>query len=187
MSALLSVLMVLLLVPLGFLAARAVWMYLTFRGVRIITCPETHRPAAVAVDTRAALSRVFDRRRLRLKACSRWPERVGCGQDCVFQIDLDPHASVVETIVAKWYADKVCVLCRKPIAREWALHKPALRAPDGRTIAWAEFRPEMLPEAFETHQPVCWDCHIAGTFRRRFPDLSIDRPERPDGRPRKST
>jgi hypothetical protein len=33
-----------------------------------------------------------------------------------------------------------------------------------------------LQETFATHQPVCWDCHIAQTFRREHAELVTDRP-----------
>ena len=27
-----------------------------------------------------------------------------------------------------------------------------------------------------THLPVCWNCHIAESFRREHPELVVDRP-----------
>jgi len=48
----------------------------------------------------------------------------------------------------------------------------------GRTFEWHEVRPEKVPESLATHQPVCWNCHIAETFRRQFPQLIVERPER---------
>ena len=38
---------------------------------------------------------------------------------------------------------------------------------------------EQLPEIFATHQPVCWNCHIAESFRRLHPELVTDRPLEP--------
>src|SRR5579864_6791150 len=50
--------------------------YRKFRGKRIVTCPETGTPATVELDGgHAALTAVFGEPSLRLKACSRWPEK----------------------------------------------------------------------------------------------------------------
>ncbi|HEY3204662.1 MAG TPA: hypothetical protein VGL03_13510 [Thermoanaerobaculia bacterium] len=73
------------LIPLLWVAARA---YLKFRGTRVITCPETGCPAAVKVDMgHAARTSVVGETELRLESCSRWPERAGCGQECLAQIE----------------------------------------------------------------------------------------------------
>jgi hypothetical protein len=79
--------------------------------------------------------------------------------------------------VAKWYEGKSCVFCHKPIGPLQHLdHAPALLGPDFRTAEWKGIRPEQLPEVFATHQPVCWNCHIAESFRRLHPNLVTDRP-----------
>ncbi len=68
------------------------------------------------------------------------------------------------------------MFCRKPIGQldEWD-HAPALLGRDFRTIEWKDVSPEELPEIFSTHQPVCWNCHVAETFRRMHPNLVTDR------------
>jgi len=38
--------------------------------------------------------------------------------------------------------------------------------------------PERLRATISNHPPVCWDCHIAETFRRTYPELVTDRPWR---------
>ena len=59
-----------------------------YRGDRVITCPENHRPAGVTVDTGHVLLTTFEGKPdLRLKSCSRWPERQDCGQQCLSQIE----------------------------------------------------------------------------------------------------
>ncbi|MBI4477640.1 MAG: hypothetical protein HY654_10730, partial [Acidobacteria bacterium] len=135
-------LLLLVLAPLTVLVGWALWIYATFRGDRLITCPENHQPAAVKVDARAAATRL-SRARLQLTSCSRWPEKAGCAQDCVSQIEEDPRATLVETQMAQWYRGKACRLCGKRISfDQGALHKPALLAPDGQTIEWIASRPE---------------------------------------------
>ena len=47
--------------------------YLEYRGKRLITCPETHKPAAVETAVAAFVSEPT----LRLKQCSRWARASG--------------------------------------------------------------------------------------------------------------
>lgn len=151
--------------------------YLEFRGKRLITCPETQKAAAVDVAAaEAGLGAFLNEPTLRLKECSRWPEREGCGQECLQQIESDSQNCLVWKIVAKWYEGKNCVFCHKPIQalHEWD-HAPALLGPDFRTAEWKGVRPEELPQIFSTHQPVCWNCHVAENFRRAHPELVTDR------------
>jgi hypothetical protein len=166
------------LVLLSVLAFRTWRLY---RGIRVITCPETRRPAAVRVDTRHAVAGMFrDTLDLRLTSCTRWPERAGCDQDCVAQIEADPNETRAETILNDCVAGERCALCRRripPLTRFG--HRPAFRAPDGATIAVDDVAPERIYELSATHDRVCWNCHLAETFRRKYPDLVIDRPAAP--------
>jgi len=156
----------------------AVGMCLRFRGTRVIACPETRQPAAVEVDSRlaartASLSRPF----LRLRQCSRWPERQDCGQQCLRQIEAAPADCLVRTMLTKWYEGTSCAFCGKAIGPiHWVDHKPALLTPGRKTVEWRDVRPEDLPKTLDTHWPVCWNCHIAESFRARFPHLVVDDP-----------
>ena len=154
-------------------AARIIRSYLRFRGKRLVTCPETQRPAAVEVDAaHAALSASTGLEHLELQRCSRWPERGGCGQECLQQIELAPEGCLVRTIVTQWYAGKACALCGQMIqAVDWMGHKPALLDRDRKTVYWDAIPAEKLPDVFATHAPVCWDCHIAETLLREHPDV----------------
>ncbi|HLV86083.1 MAG TPA: hypothetical protein VKV39_03845 [Candidatus Sulfotelmatobacter sp.] len=183
MTVTLVVILAVILLAVGLFVFRAipgVRAYLDFRGRRLVTCPETSNTAAVQVDSgQAAAGAFLSEPTLRLKECSRWPERQGCGQECLQQIEADPEKCLVWNIVAKWYEGKVCVFCRKPIRPLSHMeHAPALLGREFRTIEWKDVRPEELPAIFSTHQPVCWDCHVAETFRRKHPELVVDR--RPD-------
>lgn len=164
-----------------FRAIPGVRTFFNFHGQRLVTCPETSRPAAVQVAAGEAAAGAFlSEPTLRLKECSRWPEREKCGQECLQQIEADPEKCLVWNIVAKWYEGKVCVFCRKPIGQlSHADHAPALLGPDFRTIEWKNMRAEQLPEIFTTHQPVCWNCHVAETFRRMHPELVVNRQPEP--------
>jgi hypothetical protein len=176
--ALITLVIVLLTIALFiFRAIPAARAYLDYRGKRLVTCPETQKTAAVDVNAReAALGAFLREPTLQLKQCSRWPERQNCGQDCLEQIEISPENCLVWSIVSKWYEGKACVFCHKQIGPLHHLdHAPALLAPDFKTVEWNQIRPEQLPEIFATHQPVCWNCHVAETFRRLHPELVVER------------
>lgn len=159
------------------LAALYLRLYLQFRGARVIRCPENLKLAAVEVSAgRAALDSLLGRHNLRLQDCSRWPEKAGCGQECLAQIESSHDGCLVRAMLADWYLGKKCALCGKAFAGiDWLDSKPGLLNPEGKTIEWGELPPEQVPGALFTHQPVCWTCHTAETFRRLHPELVTDR------------
>ncbi len=153
-----------------------------YRGKRLVTCPETGRPVAVDIDVgHAALSMLLGNPPdLRLSNCTRWPERRDCGQGCLSQIEAAPEDCLVRNLLARWYAGKKCVLCGKALDHlDWLHHRPALMSPERITYEWRDIPPETLPQVLGTYQPICWDCHIAESFRREFPDLVTDRSREP--------
>jgi hypothetical protein len=178
------VILVVLALAVGLFVFRAipgVRAFFEYRGKRLVTCPETQKAAAVEVAAgEAALGAFLTEPTLRLHECSRWPERAGCGQDCLQQIEADPENCLVWSIVSKWYEGKKCVFCHKPIGPLHHLdHAPALLGPDFKTSEWKELRPEELPEVFSRYQPVCWNCHVAESFRRVHPELVTNRAPEP--------
>lgn len=164
-----------------FRAIPGIRTFLEFRGKRLITCPENHKTEAVEVAAgEAAVGAFLSEPTLRLKECSRWPERQDCGQECLKQIEVNPQNCLVWNIVSTWYEGKQCVYCHKTFDELHHLdHVPALLSPNGKTVEWRELRPEQLPEAFSNHRPICWNCHVAETFRRLHPDLVVDRQPEP--------
>lgn len=77
---------VLMLAFLCFVVPFACSLYRRFRYRKIITCPDTHDFAEVALDApRAALGAVMARPKLRVKFCSLWPRKRGCAQCCVME------------------------------------------------------------------------------------------------------
>lgn len=174
------VVVVVIVLAVGLFVFRAipgVRAYFGFRGKRLITCPETQTTAAVDVAAgEAAVGAFLTEPTLRLKECSRWPERQDCGQECLQQVETDPANCLLWNIVADWYEGQHCVYCHKPFERLQHLdHPPALMRPDHTTAEWNHFRPEQIPTILATHKPVCWNCHIAETFRREHPELVTDR------------
>jgi hypothetical protein len=158
--------------------ARA-WM--RYRGTRVVVCPENREMVAVRVDAaHAAATAPQGRPELRLESCTRWPEKAGCGQECLGQIASAPEACLLRNILADWYQGKSCVYCRREFhVIHWHDHQPGLVSPEGAIRGWESFRPEQVLDVLTTHKPVCWDCRVAETFRREHPELVVDRPAPP--------
>ncbi len=164
-----------------FLLLRGMRSFFRARGKRRVTCPENHCAAAVELDAKSAGLRAFrGGDYLCLKDCSRWPEVQGCGQECLSEVETLGKGCLVRNVVAGWYKGKFCVYCHNPVddVAEWTGHTPAILTPDAKTVSWDDVPAEKLPEIFATHQPVCWSCHIAESFRRQHPELVTDRPAR---------
>jgi hypothetical protein len=148
-----------------------------FRGAQVIICPETKKQALVEVDARrAALTSLIGQTEVRLESCWRWPLRKDCGQECLLQLDLAPPECLVRSVLMKWYRGKQCVFCERPFEEiELIDHKPALLDPDGVAVEWTAIPISAANDVMATWQPVCWNCHIAQTFRREHPDLVVER------------
>lgn len=59
-------------------------LYSRNSGGRLVTCPETHRPAVVSLDAKhAAATGLHGLPQVRLCGCTRWPEHAPCGQGCL--------------------------------------------------------------------------------------------------------
>lgn len=147
-----------------------------FGGERVIICPETGKQAMVELDVRrAAMSSLLGQTDLRLENCWRWPIKQDCGQECLLQLDMDEKC-LVRSVLEKWYRDKVCVFCKRPFHEiDLTDHKPALLNPEGVTIEWKQVPVSVVLESMASCRPVCWNCHIAQTFRREHADLVVDR------------
>jgi len=143
-----------------------------FRGVRLIVCPENYQPAAVKVDAKraarwAALSGEAD---LHLNACSRWPEKEGCDQACLSQIEDSPEKSALQNIVETWFDGKRCYFCRHMIDEVGAVVTP-----QGGVIDWTQIVPEQVPNFLAVSDPVCRRCYTVESFRREHPEMVIER------------
>jgi hypothetical protein len=163
--------------------ARRAWESFRYRGKMLVTCPETHEPAAVKVNIGRAMAKALTgRHELKLCDCSRWPERAACDQACLPQIEADPENHRVRTIAAHWYAGKHCVYCGKSVDKVSPFdHTPALLDHTWKTAEWDHLPAERLPEEFSRDLPVCWSCHMTETFVREHPDLVVHRPWKKSG------
>jgi hypothetical protein len=166
-----------LVIVAGIVVGRLGAAWWRYRGKRVIACPENHQAAGVSLDVKhAALTALRGETNLRLTACSRWPERAGCGQDCLFQIERSPEDCLVRNILVHWYEGKTCVWCGRPIGEiHLAGRKPALLTADKGSVEWSEVPAEQLPETLAVAQPLCFSCHVANTMVREHPELVIDR------------
>jgi hypothetical protein len=159
-----------------------IFVYLASRrresGDRLITCPETRSAAVVRVDAgHAAVTDLQGEKNLRLEACSRWPEKADCGQDCLRQIECAPDGCLVRERLATWYHDARCALCGLVIGPfHWYEYRPGLLTPERRVKSWTDIRPEDLPENLAADRPICSDCFLAESFREEFPDRVLDDP-----------
>jgi hypothetical protein len=154
--------------------------YSRYRGTRIVTCPETGRPAMVEVDPlRASLTSTVGLPDIRLEKCSRWPIKEQCGQECLVDLDVAPDECLVSGVLMRWYRGKSCAYCNRPFEElHWIDHKPALLSREGKLVIWSEVPIDKLLKVLQTHMAVCWNCYIAQSFRLDHPDLVVFRPGR---------
>ena len=154
--------------------AGAWWQY---RGRRVVHCPENRKPAGVLVDARhAAATALRKKPELRLSSCSRWPERAGCGQECLAQIAAAPEDCLVRNILSGWYAGKVCASCGRPMTEvQWSTSAPALLQAGKVSMAWSEVPADRLYEVMAAALPLCFACHMANTLVREHPELVVGR------------
>jgi hypothetical protein len=149
----------------------------SYRGTKIVTCPETGRPAIVEVDAlHASLTSTVSPPDIRLENCWRWPLKEQCGQECLATMDVAPSQCLISGVLIRWYPGKICVYCGKRFeGLHWTDHKPAFRSPEGWLLRWSDNSLQNLPMVLETNRPVCWDCYIVQTFRREHPELVVYR------------
>ena len=159
---------------------RVAWQWFGYRQKRLITCPENQHAAGVQLDAWHAALTGMTKPEFRLSACTRWPERSGCGQECLRQIEAAPLDCEVRRILSHWYAGKKCAFCGLSFGEIlWDTRKPALLRSDKRTVEWAEIPVDELPALLQESAPVCFACHIAGKFVREHPELALDRGRSP--------
>ena len=164
-------------VLLGLALALAARTWLRMRGARVVTCPENHASAGVEVDAaHAAVTAIYKAPDLRLKSCSRWPEKQDCGQECLQQISATPQECLVRNILAHWYAGQSCIYCGTAFGElDWEFRKPGLLGPDGKLLDWSEVPAEQVFNLLETHKPVCFTCLATNTLVREHPELVVNR------------
>lgn len=146
-------------------------------GPRVVTCPATHQPVEVHLDTgRAWWGFLRGRRQLELASCTRFEGRPTCAQKCLSEIEAAPDGCLVRTTIAGWYEGKECALCSRVISHiSQGDHRPGLLTPAGASLDWSEVDYRTVGEVMQTHRPVCWDCHVVQTLYRKHPELVVER------------
>jgi hypothetical protein len=169
----------LVLAVMAWVAVHALSTARRLRGPRVVSCPETGCAAAVSIDVRRAFATAlieYDPQ-IRLGNCSRWVTRGQCAEPC--RQDAAAPANTTRAIVERAVQGRPCAFCGKTIEHAAFLdHYAAFLQGDDTTIEWPEVAPERLPETIRANPPVCWNCHVAETFRRKYPELVTDRPWR---------
>lgn len=173
-----------LLVVVGLLclaSIRTIAILYKYRGSRVITCPENQAHAGVSLDVRRVVATgLVSAPKLRLSSCSRWPERAGCGQECLSQIEAGPTDCLVRTILSEWYAKQKCVFCGLDFGDvQWAVRKPAVLTGKQVLLSCGEIPAENLPEVLAAAKPVCFSCYTATTWVKQHPELTVDRSSKP--------
>jgi len=91
-----------ILVMATFFLARIGFEFFRFRGRRTVICPETGKPVIIHISAvHAALSSFMDDPELHVKACSRWPERRNCGQECLLPLTPERAPGQAGDVCAK--------------------------------------------------------------------------------------
>jgi len=159
------------------LAWRLALVWLRYRGKHLVTCPENQNPAGVSLSVgHAVLTGIGHVPHLRLNECSRWPEKAGCGQECLNQIRESGPDCLIRNIVAKWYRGKSCAACGQSMDTvDWTGNHPALLMDGGSSMEWNEVPADTLHETLAGAQPLCFACHTVKRMVREHPELVIDR------------
>lgn len=156
---------------------RATSLWRRLRGDRIVTCPENGQSAVVRIDVALAVTSDSGSAPAPLDSCSRWPEHGDCDQLCAG--DAQQPWSSASAMVKAWAKGRTCVSCGGPLAEpRFSGHHIALLEPAGMTREWVDIASDRLPLALATCLPVCWNCHLAATFRRLHPELVTDRDDK---------
>jgi hypothetical protein len=161
-----------------YVVARALVVYVGMRGKRLVICPETKDYAVVELDAaKAARKSLLGQSWMHFEYCTRWRTRTRCDEPCLQQITDAADGCLVRAYVDRFYRGKECAICHRPIgAIDWTEHMPATLGSDGRTVTWDATPSDELPRLLKYHLPVCWNCHVATSFRRDHAALVTDRP-----------
>ena len=87
------------------------------------------------------------------------------------------HDHATTDALKRFFDGKSCAICKQPIppVNRTGL-KPGLWNPATReTHSWNEIPTGNLPATLQNQLPVCSSCQVAESFRKRFPDLVVDR------------
>jgi len=171
MSAQSFTILVVALVSVVYLAI-AIRTWWRLRGSRVVTCPETRRPAGVTIDVgHAMVSAVWERADVRIAGCSRWPERRGCAETCVPQIEESPESTRANTLAARFFQGRVCVICRRRLGtlKNGGLQPGFMDPLTREVVPWTQVAAADLPDAIARRRPLCPECTLAESSHDPYP------------------
>jgi len=168
----------LFLVPLFFLGAflltglplaLSLQNYYRNRGRQSVTCPDSGQPAEVEVDRPFAFQTALRGvEHSRLQACSRWPEKGDCGQECLEQLEDSPEN--IDRFLTKWYEGKTCVICQRALTpSDWRRSRLAVLNRQQQLFELRQMFLEDLQSALQEMRPLCWNCHQEERQRQAVP------------------
>ena len=92
-------------------------------------------------------------------------------------VKSNPHDAATTAQLKAFFEGKQCAACTRPISPMHAGDLPPglLNAKTREAIAWADIPAADLSATLESHVPICSNCVLIETFRRRNPELVVDR------------
>ena len=96
------------------------------------------------------------------------------------QVRGNPHDPATTAELKHFFEGKSCGSCNRAIPPVHAGEiRPGLLDPNTHeTMAWNEIPAANLASTLRSHQPICSNCLTLETFRRRHPELVVDRHRR---------
>ena len=157
----------------GLPVALSLQNYFRNRGRQSVRCPDSKQRADVEVDRKFAFwSALRGKEHSRLEACSRWPEKSECGQECLAQ--LDPSPENIERTLAKWYEGKTCAICARTLTPgDWQRSRLAVLNEQQKLFELRQLRLEEFALRLDQMRPLCWTCHQEERARQATPALSF--------------
>ena len=133
--------------------------YFANRGRQSVTCPDSQQSADVTVDRKFAFRMALrGQEHSRLESCSRWPEKGGCEQECLAQLEASPEN--IKRLLTKWYEGKSCAICTRSLSpSDWRRSRLAVLNADNKIFELREMTLERLASSLENMRPLCWTCH----------------------------
>ncbi len=140
-----------------------------FARSHTIVCPETHAPTEIKIDLALRIRTLLRGISvLRLASCSRWPERQGCDEECLLQLDLKP--AVLEHTLRKWYMGRSCGMCGRVLTEDdWRQGRFSALDRAGNFVPGNSLPLRDLPQHVSRYRPVCWPCHLHQRTRAAHP------------------
>jgi hypothetical protein len=155
-------------------AGRAFRRWRRFGHERPVMTLETRQPATTHIDVALTIASETGLAPASRQSCSSSAEDAAGDQPYLEPAHLPEGSASV--VVKEWARGRTCAMCRGPVTESWfAGHHIALLEPTGMTREWVDVGADRLALALATSLPLCWNCHVAATFRRMHPELVTDR------------